>query len=224
MRKLFLITAVAVLGVFSLSAQPIDRLTHPLNVSIFGGGMVSFNENSFTYRDNNHTLGLLGPQGGIAVGYDITQTAGARLSVSYGWNSGACNVLQTAARGFYPYRFSSVNVFADMLVKIVTTENGFSPMVYGGVGLGHSFGFTDSGHPWQDVSPRNNAFGFRFGAIAQFAVASNVSLFIDLCGEAYTDTYNGLRPTAQDQADVDGYAGFPFDLRALLSFGCTYHF
>ena len=81
-----------------------------------------------------------------------------------------------------------------------------------------------SQHPWQAVSDRNTAFGFRFGFIAQYNFSDRFGIYADLCGEAYTDNYNGLQPNEKDQQKVEGYAGFPLDLRGLVSLGCVFHF
>ena len=40
--------------------------------------------------------------------------------------------------------------------------------------------------------------------------------------EAYRDNYNGLQPTEHDQTAYTGYAGFPLDLRPMLSLGVIF--
>ena len=64
----------------------------------------------------------------------------------------------------------------------------------------------------------------RAGAIAEFNFKGGFGIFADLCGEAYTDMFNGLRPFEFDHTAGTGYAGFPFDLRASLSLGVLYRF
>ena len=49
-------------------------------------------------------------------------------------------------------------------------------------------------------------------------------IFSDLCGEAYTDMFNGLRPAERDHTAGTGYAGFPFDLPASPRLGVLYRF
>ena len=161
-------------------------------------------------------------------GYDVNEVFGVRLSASYARNAGACNTRNTSAHGFYPYTFSSVNVFADAILDM----HGLSDMatffrikLYGGLGLGHTFHMTESNHPWQEVTDPNTVFGFRFGGIVEYNFTDHIGIYGDLCLEAYTDQYNGLMPGAKEQAnDFEGYGGFPLDLRIPLSFGILYRF
>ena len=224
MHRLVSILAAVVFSGATLLAQPAGKPSHPFNISLQGGALVSLNENTFSYGDNGKTLDLVSPQGGITFGYTFSGRWAARLSASYGRNAGACNTKETSAHGFYPYKFSSINVFADAMLNLTRSWDGFSPVVYAGVGGGHTFAFTDAKHPWQAVSDRNTAFGFRFGFIAQYNFSDHFGIYADLCGEAYTDNYNGLKPSEKDQQKVDGYAGFPLDLRGLVSLGCVFHF
>ncbi len=224
MKKLFILLALAVTAAAPAVAQSSDRPSHPFFISMQGGVSGSISENAFSYLDNGRFGGLLGAQGAFAIGYDFTSRIGARISVSYGDNASACNTYQTSAHGFYPYRFKSVNAFVDMLLDVGKEDSFFSPKLYVGLGGAHTFNFTDSGHPWQDVSGKNTVFGFRGGFVAQFDLSDHFGLFADLCGEAYTDMYNGLMPTKQDQAIESGYPGFPLDLRILASLGMVFHF
>lgn len=223
MKKLFSTFALLATAALTLAAQN-DKPSHPFNISIQGGALVSVNDNAFSYVDNGKTFNLITPQGSLAFGYDFNHRFGIRLSAGYGKNASACNTVQTAGHGFYPYTFSSVNVFADALLNLGLKESFFSPKLYAGLGCAHTFNFTDAGHPWQQVTKSNTVFGFRAGFIAQFDITSHFGLYIDLCGEAYTDKYNGLMPNAEDQKKVSGYAGFPLDLRGLASLGVIFHF
>lgn len=192
------------------------------------GPMLNINENHFSYKENGKPLGLITYQAGIVGGFDFNDIFGLRLSASYAKNAGACNTKDTSAHGFYPYSFSSVNVFADAILDM----HGLSDLatfwrikLYGGLGLGHSFNMTDSGHPWQDVSDPNTVFGFRLGGIVEYNITDHIGVFGDICGEAYTDKYNGLMPSAEEQANnYEGYGGFPLDLRGLVSVGVLYRF
>lgn len=224
MSKLFTTISALFIGALTLSAQSSDKVEHPFNVSVQGGALVSLNENAFSYRDNGKALNLISPQGSIAIGYDFSYRWGMRISASYGKNASACNTVETSGHGFYPYTFKSVNVFADAVLDLGKKDSFFSPKLYAGLGGAHTFGFTDAGHPWQEVSKKNTVFGFRGGFIAQFDITSHFGMFIDLCGEAYTDKYNGLLPNEKNQKEVSGYAGFPLDLRGLASLGVILHF
>ena len=215
-------TAAALLiGAVTLSAQDTEKNSHPFSISLQGGGIVSINENYFSYSEHGKTFDLLTPQGGIAFGYDFSPYYSARLSASYGKNAGACNTRQTDNR-FYPYQFNSINVFADVIYNFTDIRSKFVPRAYIGVGGARTFGFTDSGHPWQKVSGKNLAFGFRGGFIAQYNFTERFGLFADLCGEAYTDSYNGINPVGE--VNEKGRPGFPLDMRGVLSCGLVFHF
>lgn len=228
MKKLTSIIAILILGAGSIFAQNAFVGGHRAwTFAVQGGMLYSLNENCFTYRDNGEGLKLFTPQGSAAIGYEFTNALGARLSVGYGLNRSAGNHYQTAAFGYYPYSFKSINAFLDATLDLngnFEVERAFRPVFYLGIGLGHTFGFTESHHPWQQISPKNNAFGFRGGFIAEFDFTQSFGFFIDLGGEAYTDNYNGLRPAREDQQGYRGYAGFPLDLRFMGSFGLIYRF
>ena len=241
MKKIttFLILLLMGSSIFALAQE----VTRPVNIALQGGVLYSVNENTFSYKDNGQWGKLFTPEGGIAIGYDFSHRYGARLAAAYGLNRGAGNVYQTAARGFYPYDFQSINIFADAIIDLGKATSAFSPKIYGGVGGAHTFGFSkptgygtpkpadnvgweaeNPFHPWQDICEKNTVFGFRAGFIAQYDFNSVFGIYCDLGGEAYLDDYNGLRPTKHDQADYQGYAGFPLDLRAQANFGVIFHF
>ena len=190
--------------------------------------MLSINENHFSYKENGKALGLITYQAGLVGGYDVNDIFGLRLSASYAKNASACNTRNTSAHGFYPYTFSSVNVFIDAILDLHGLSDLLTPLrikLYGGMGLGHSFGMSDPHHPWQDVTDPNTVFGFRFGGIVEYNFNHHFGIFGDLCGEAYTDKYNGLMPGKEELAEnFEGYGGFPLDLRGLISFGVLYRF
>lgn len=222
MRKL----AIFVLAMAASSVMLLAQSREParLYVSLQGGAMYSINENHFTYRENGKPLGLITPHGAVAVGFDITPRFGSRLSVSYGNNASACNSYNTAGRGFYPYTFQSINAFIDVILNLRHPSVKFLPKLYAGIGEGYTFGFSDPGHPWQKLHSGNVTLGLRGGFIGQYNFTEHIGAFFDICGEAYTDTYNGLQPSADDQNASKGYAGFPFDLRGLVSLGAVYKF
>lgn len=199
------------------------RPSRPLYAGLQGGVLYSLNENTFSFGTHRIT-GF----GGVQFGFFFANQWSVRASVSYGLNAGACNSYQTNY-GYYPYTFKSINAFLDVVFDCLSRGDdsplrGFYPRLYAGLGYGHTFGFSDSGHPWQKVSPVNNEFGFRLGAIGEFTISRRVALFLDLCAEAYGDQYNGLQPSTEDQQYYKGYAGFPMDLRFVASLGVFFRF
>lgn len=228
MKKITSIFAALLLGITVLSAQNAFVGGHRAwTFALQGGGMYSVNENRFTYHENGQGWDLVTGQGSAAIGYEFTEALGIRVSVGYGNNASACNSRQTAGGGFYPYRFKSVNGFVDGTLDLTRNYGkpwAFHPILYAGIGVGHTYGFTDAHHPWQAqyMTFNNTVFGFRGGFIAEYDFADWFGLFIDLCGEAYRDDYNGLQPTKKDQEHYSGYAGFPLDLRAMASFGVIF--
>ena len=243
MRKLLAVCAALILGASLLSAQEYNP-SGRWYVSLQGGPMYQSNENTFAYRWEKVGNKLFTYTAAAAVGYNFNETWGVRGSVSYGLNRSAGNYKQSHDM-FYPYDFKNISGFADLVLDfngLNVIERSFAPKLYAGMGLGHTFGFskptpTPNGygepvtvawaqkfHPWQYVKEKNNAFGFRFGAIAEFNFKGGFGIFADLCWEAYTDWFNGLEPDEIDHTAGKGYAGFPFDLRATCSLGVLYRF
>lgn len=245
MKKITSFFAALLLGITVLSAQNAFVGGHRAwTIAIQGGPLYSVNENGFSYRENGYGGKLFSLQGSAAIGFEFTEALGLRVSVGYGDNRSAANTRQTAAHGFYPYNFRSVNGFLDGTLDLngnYAVERAFRPRLYAGIGVGHTFHFTKPAgygtpkpadnigweadnpfHPWQDICEKNTVFGFRAGFIAEYDFTQNFGIFADLCGEAYNDQYNGLQPTEQDQQAYSGYAGFPLDLRASLSFGVIF--
>lgn len=233
MRKSAALILAVVCSVLSLRAQDGYKTLVPFSeyVSVQVGEMMSYGENAFTYLDNSSGSDLFHPIIAINAGRGFGDIFEGRISLSYGKNSGACNSLNTASRGFYPYTFKSVNLFGDLVLKGLNQRFAanrfgvFFPKIYVGIGAGYSFDFSDPKHPWQDIEDSNFAFGVRMGFIGEYDFSPHWGVYFDLCVEGFTDMYNGLRPTEADQ-DLyeDGYAGFPMDLRAMASFGVIYRF
>ena len=227
MKKLFLIFAVLLSGAATLSAQNAFVGGHRAwTFALQGGTMYSINENRFTYGEHGHAADLWTWQGSAAIGYEFTEAMGVRVSVGYGKNVSACNSRQTDG-GFYPYQFKSVNAFVDGTLDLNRNYGkvwSFHPILYAGIGLGHTYDFTDAKHPWQAQyrTFNNNVFGFRGGFIAEYDFTDWFGIYVDLCGEAYNDKYNGLQPTEEDQGYFKGYGGFPLDLRGMASFGVIF--
>lgn len=196
-------------------------------LSIQGGPAFNLYENAFSYWENGRGVELFTLQGAAALGYDFSDSYGMRLQAAFGNDAGACNVRQTSGDGFYPYAFRHVNVFADAVVNLSGLRGkvtAFRPKLYAGIGGAYTFDFTDAGHPWQEVVGKNIVFGFRGGFIAEYTLRSGLGFLADFCGEAYTDMYNGLMPSEEDQKNYEGYGGFPLDLRGTISLGLVYHF
>ena len=173
-------------------------------------------------------MDLFNPQASVALGYDFTKAFGTRVQVGFSKNAAAANSRQSGG-GFYPYSFKSITAFADFVVNVSALAEFDGPFClkgYAGLGYGRSFDLTDSHHPWQKqyITDPNNVFGFRLGGICEYNFSNGFGVFADLGGEAFTDKFNGLRPTELDHEGREGYAGFPFDLRATLSLGVVCHF
>ena len=236
MKKSILFVCALVLGATAVSAQEKERQTPPSHagrvyISLQGGPAINIYENYFSYRENGQMAKLLTPQGALAVGYDFSDTFGLRLQGAFGTDAGACNTRNTATRGFYPYSFKHANAFVDAclnLAGLMDKVTAFRPKVYLGAGGAYTFGFQETGtpHPWQwnNVTKSNLVFGFRGGFIAEYTLKSGLGFLLDFCAEAYTDKYNGLKPSENDQFDYEGYGGFPYDVRGLASLGIVYHF
>ena len=229
MKKIVMIFAILMGGIATLSAQNAFVGGHRAwTFSLQGGPMYSINENRFTYPEHGHGGDLWTLQGGLAIGYEFTESLGIRVSAGYGKNVSACNSRQTDG-GFYPYQFKSLNAFVDGTIDLTRNYSkpwSFHPVLYAGIGLGHTYDFTGdyTRHPWQSqyMTLNNTVFGFRAGFIAEYDFTDWFVVYADLCGEAYRDDYNGLQPTKEDQSYFKGYAGFPLDLRAMLSFGVIF--
>ena len=248
MRNLLTISAALLFGASVLCAQEYS----PYNpagrwyVSVQGGPMYQSNENAFSYRYNHLGTKLITYNAGLSVGYNFDEIYGVRATVEYGLNRSACNTVQTASHGFYPYDFKSISAFADLVIDINglnAIERAFSPKIYGGIGYGRSFGFSkpegygternhtwqaeEKFHPWQHIKETNNAFAFRFGAILEYDFTSGLGLFLDCSLEAYTDWFNGMEPPVSDDPGAGrgtGIAGFPFDLRTPVQLGVLFRF
>jgi len=230
MRRLILTISAILLGATALSAQPLYDYSGRFNVSVQGGLHYNLYENSFSYWEHDSGNKLFTFNGGVSVGYDFNEIWGMRGTIQYGKHVSAANTRQTGdANGFYPYNFKGIDGFVDAIVNINGVAGNiheFNTKAYAGIGLGHTFDKTDSGHPWQEqyMTNPNTCFGFRLGFIFEYDFPSGIGIFADLGVEAFTDKYNGLQPTDADKEASSGYPGFPLDLKVPLSFGVIYHF
>ena len=218
-------------------APPVETYVEPFEwkdwfVAVQGGANYSMNENTWTYTDpkvgGKSHLDLLSPQVQISLGHFFTPVLGWRLSAAYAGNKSAMNHNETMAHGFYPYDFKSITAFADLLVGLsrrdVQDRHWFWTL-FGGLGYGHGFNFTDAGHPWQASTDAwkipSNAFGFRGGLNLEYMFNSGFSFMLEGGAEAFTDGFNGMDPhIRKDANDVN----FPFDVRPVATFGIGYHF
>ena len=226
MKKIF-VCVLLLAGSLVAGAQSVFPHEGCVSFTVQGSAALNLYENAFSYRDNGVAIDLFTYQGALGLGYDFNEAFAIRTQVAYGYDAGAANSRQTSGGGFYPYSFRHVNVFLDAVLNlsgIGGKATAFRPRIYTGVGGAYTFGFTDSGHPWQVITNKNKAFGFRAGAIAEYVMRSGIGFFADACGEFYTDQYNGLQPSEEDQQAFEGYAGFPFDVRGLVSLGMVYYF
>ena len=162
MRKLLTLTAALLMGASLMNAQDYDYEYEGTNapgfwnISVQGGILGSLSENAFTFNDHGYFGKLVTPQASISVGYEFNETYSVRLNLGYGKNMSACNALQTYQHhevynengkrigGFWPYGFMSVNGFVDVILNfngLAGINRKFAPKLYGGLGLGHGFGF-----------------------------------------------------------------------------------
>ena len=234
MHKFITICAALFVGVTAVSAQnqPFDP-TGKFSISVQGGPMYSRNENSFAYEYFDHKKDLFTWQASVGVGYDFNRTFGLRGNVGYAVNPGAGNMMETG-RQFYPYTFKSISCFVDAILHLNglnDVRSAFDPKLYAGIGLGNTSGFEKTPdnpapgnqfHPWQKVSEKNTAFGFRGGLILEFMVSQSFGILADFGGEFYTDGYNGLNPGKE--VSESGDKNFPLDFRGVASLGVAIHF
>ena len=231
------ITACMLVSVFSAGAQT-KKVASPWGISIRGGVIGNVHENVMSYFKHRRIVDLVTAGFSVDGMYDFTNIFGVRMSVGMGNNAGACNS-QEVDGGFYPYTFRSINAFADAMIHFGTPEDAFSSRIYGGLGFAHTYdlveemkdGITSWPHPWATpekslpgTEEANNVFGFRIGYLGEWHVTPEVGILIDACGEFYSDRYDCLMPTLDDHDSYRGYAGFPFDMRFVISLGIAYHF
>ena len=156
MKKITSIIAILLFGAISLSAQNAFVGGHKAwTIAIQGGPLYSVNENGFSYRENGYGSKLFTLNGSAAIGYEFTEALGVRLSVGYGENRSAANTRQTAAHGFYPYNFRSINGFVDGTLDLngnYAMGTAFRPRLYAGIGVGHTYDFTK---PTEYGSPKD---------------------------------------------------------------------
>lgn len=222
----FLMGAVTVFAQDNVGDSAPDH-TGKVFISLQGGPALNIYENAFSYRDNGRSADLITVQGGMGIGFYFSEAFGLRFQLGVGTDAGAANTRDTAGGGFYPYQFKHANFFVDAVLNLRGFGNrstAFRPMLYAGIGGASTFGFTEANHPWQVIKKKNVVPGFRAGFVAEYTFDSGFGLFADFCGEAYSDMYNGLQPSKEDQERYEGYGGFPWDLRGIVSLGMLFYF
>ena len=197
-------------------------------IAVQGGPNYSMNENTWTYTDPNvgdkSHLDLVSPQIQVAFGHYFTPVLGWRVSAAYAGNKSAMNHNETAAQGYYPYSFKSISAFADLLVALNRRDEPnrhWFWTLFGGLGYGHGFDFSENTHPWQYLKTPSNAFGLRGGLNLEYMFKNGFAFMLEGGAEAFTDGFNGMNPHIwKDANDVN----FPFDVRPVATFGIGYHF
>lgn len=246
MNKLLIAVAALTLFSFAAFAQSSDtKYDHSdqFFISVQGGPLYTFGDNFATYFDEGCPMKLFNPFGAISAGYSFDTEWTVRLSVTYGRNDYAYNMLSYPdVEYFAPYKSKSLSCFADVIIDIKGIKGltgRWSPKIYGGIGLGYTWDVVDnfveadqlkkyslSSRPaiWT-ATDKNLSFGYRFGAILEYDFGNNISAFADFCGEFYVDNYSGLDHTKEYKKTIrPGYPQFPFDVRGVLAFGLNFYF
>ena len=221
-----------------MGMQALAQPKLPGGISVRGGVIANAHENVRSYFNHSRAIDAITSGFSLDGMYDFTNLFGMRVSASVGKNAGAANS-QEAGGGFYPYLFRSVNVFADAMLHFGTPYDAFSSRAYFGLGYAYTYGLveevkdgvTNWPHPWATsensipmAKEPNSVFGFRLGYLGEWHVTPEVGILVDACGEFYTDMYDCLMPSWDEHEPYRGYAGFPFDMRFILSLGIAYHF
>ena len=224
MRKSLTIIVALLIGSTAAFAQK------GWNIGVQGTGLISINENSFSYYDAKRGEKNFTWQAGLSVGYDFEKFWGLRLMAEFGNNNGGYNIKETADHAFRPFHFKSIDIFADAMLnlRIITgkPDGFFQPKLYFGVGYGYTNWFKndfEGEHPWQKATSPNHNFGMRIGAQFELKFCPEVGIYADVCAEGFTDRYNGLLPSKEDKEAVKGYPGFPFDGKIKFSGGLLFH-
>lgn len=234
-KPIFALTAL--LCSFSFANAQIDATTakeEPIKtyfITVQGGPTFSINENGAQYFNQDVATDLIDwVQGGISAGKYFSNRYGGRIALEYSNNHSACNTNETSSYGFYPYTFRDMSLFADWIINggYVMTPKKFNWRPYFGVGTAYSFGFTESGHPWQGVTKSNFCLAFRYGLILEYTFAEKVGIFVDGTHEWYSDNFNGMCPREKANSmwkfGSGHHLGFPFDMKLNANFGLAFHF
>lgn len=235
-KTIFTVIAALLCTVQAVSAQNYtdtveEESVKPFFISVYGGPSITLSENVRQYSEFDSSKELINfAQGGIAFGKNFSNRYGGRLAFEFGKNDSACNTQNTSAYGFYPYSFSNASAFADWIINggNVTVPKNFNWRVYFGAGAAYSFDFSDSGHPWQEVTADNLCFAFRYGLILEYIFNDIVGIYVDGNHEWFTDNFNGMFPRENGngihETDYGKHLGFPFDMKLNVNLGLAIHF
>ena len=228
----FALICIALLLAPSMRAQS-RRPELPWAMSARIGAVGNAYENAYSYFKHSKGHDLITMTFVADAQHDFTDAFALRLSFAFGKNAGACNSEQ-AGGGFYPYVFSSSSVFTDAMLRVSKLGKDFTSKFYFGLGVAHTYNFEKEhnwSHAWESthgdmpsVTYSNTVMGFRVGYLGEYHITPEVGLLVDIAGEMYFDKYNGLQPHSSDHARFEGYGGFPFDARGIISVGMAYHF
>lgn len=229
MRKLLILIVSAVVGATALCAQPITtpyQYRHRLFVAFQGGPSVFVCDYSNVFGNHGHGWDILTVSGQASLGYFFTDAHQIRVSLGYGPKKAVLPPYE----GFFPYKFQSLNLFADYVLSFYPLGEynvPFNPQFYAGVGMGTTFGFQEPEYHLnnpdemdlelvkanlQKPYPFNLVPAVRLGGILEYDFPNNLGVFFDFGAEFFGDRYNGL-----DVID------FPVDIQINATFGVVYH-
>lgn len=216
-RKVVLLIVAGLMAVSGMFAKTRPKPIFPYQYgrrwyfAAQAGPMFTASENVVSYFDNGKGWKAFTPQASLALGYNFNDAWDMRLAGNYSLNAGAC----APFNGFYPYRFQTASVFADLALNYYALGEYFprvSPKTYLGIGMAYTFGYSEVDHPYQVVEGPNLLPGLRLGGILEFDSPGGFGWYIDGGIECFSDWYNGLEPDR-----------FPIDMILKLSFGIIYH-
>lgn len=227
MRKCIMLAATLLLCAVPLFAQRTPLTPYEYGhrwYFVFQGGPLYF---SSEYNGNLIAEGRIGELfsvgAGLGMGYNITDAHEIRFIGNYSRKTAVCEPyipdvddLSDVSVTTYTYKFRTINFFADYLLNYNALAENFVPFtakIYGGLGFGYSYDFTEPGNPEVWVRDPNLVPGLNLGFILEYDFKDGFGLYSDLGAAVYYDRYNGIAPI-----------GFPLDLEAYLQVGLIYHF
>ena len=160
MRKLLIFLTILSLTAGACMARSLpDRYSpfqysHRWYFSFQAGPVLSATEYMDSFAKNGKWFDSISWHGALAFGYNFTDAWDLRISGIYGYNAGALSPYQ----GFYPYRFHSAQLFADMILNynaLAEYNVPFNFKTYIGLGGAYTFGFTNFLHPYQVLDSPN---------------------------------------------------------------------
>lgn len=229
MRRILVLFVFAVIGCTALSAQPIltpYQYRHRFFVSAEGGASLFVCDYANVFGNHGRGGDLFSPYGELALGYYFTDAHEIRVSLGYNMKKAVLPPYE----GFFPYKFHSVNFFADYVLNFYPMEElniPLNPQIYVGLGAGYSFGFSEPEYHLNDPDkqnldevkallpkpyPQNLTPAVRLGFILEYDFPNNLGLVLDCGAMFFGDRYSG-----QDPLD------FPVDIQVNVMMGVVYH-